>query len=251
MNPIRVLIADDHAVVRRGIRHILETTPDLKVVAERATARSCWKAAQGAFDVVLMDVTMPATIPSSDRRSGIFSGRVPGHSLHVGGLVQRPRADRVAGYSRSSGSDCSRARMSAAGRTSVAERAEQLGFGSLPAPAGRARQLASATVTGPGIHSCWSAPATESSLKADPLDGIGGGHRDVHQHDVHGSLRSFPAAPRRPASATTLRSGVVSRMCLIPRRTTAWSSAISTLLGFIVVVRVSKRILRFPRPGSS
>jgi len=43
MNPIRILIADDHAVVRRGIRHILETTPDLLVAAKRGTGGSCWK----------------------------------------------------------------------------------------------------------------------------------------------------------------------------------------------------------------
>ena len=30
----RVLLADDHAVVRRGLRHVLEAEPDLQVVAE-------------------------------------------------------------------------------------------------------------------------------------------------------------------------------------------------------------------------
>src|SRR5260221_2314554 len=52
-----------------------------------------------------------------------------------------------------------------------------------------------------------------------------------------GSLRSFSSnSPPSPASAATTRSGVVSRMCLIPRRTTAWSSAISTLIGFIALL---------------
>ena len=32
--PIRVLLADDHAVVRRGLRLVLESEPDLQVVAE-------------------------------------------------------------------------------------------------------------------------------------------------------------------------------------------------------------------------
>jgi len=41
MKPIRILIADDHAVVRRGIRHILETTADLMVAAEAEDGRSC------------------------------------------------------------------------------------------------------------------------------------------------------------------------------------------------------------------
>src|SRR5260221_8863345 len=64
MNPIRVLIADDHAVVRRGIRHILETTRDLKVVAEAGDGEELLeKLRKEPFDVVLMDVTMPATNP--------------------------------------------------------------------------------------------------------------------------------------------------------------------------------------------
>src|SRR5206468_3345031 len=64
MNPIRVLIADDHAVVRRGIRHILETTPDLKVVAEAGDGGELLeKLRKEPFDVLLMDVTMPATNP--------------------------------------------------------------------------------------------------------------------------------------------------------------------------------------------
>ena len=64
MNPIRVLIADDHAVVRRGIRHILETTPDLKVVAEAGDGEELLeKLRKEPFDVLLMDVTMPATNP--------------------------------------------------------------------------------------------------------------------------------------------------------------------------------------------
>ena len=32
--PMRILIADDHAVVRSGLRHVLEHEPDLKIVAE-------------------------------------------------------------------------------------------------------------------------------------------------------------------------------------------------------------------------
>jgi DNA-binding NarL/FixJ family response regulator len=64
MNPIRVLIADDHAVVRRGIRHILETTPDLVVAAEAGDGEELLeKLRKEPFDVLLMDLTMPATNP--------------------------------------------------------------------------------------------------------------------------------------------------------------------------------------------
>jgi len=59
---IRILVADDHAVVRRGLRHILETTPDLAVTGEAAGgAEVLEKLQRGEFEVLLMDVTMPGT----------------------------------------------------------------------------------------------------------------------------------------------------------------------------------------------
>ncbi len=60
MEPITVLIVDDHAVVRQGIRAFLETQDDIQVVAEAASgeeALAC--AARHAPDVVLMDLVMP------------------------------------------------------------------------------------------------------------------------------------------------------------------------------------------------
>lgn len=54
---IRLLLADDHPVVRAGIRAVLETEPGLTVVAEAATAEEAVaRAAQGDIDVVLMDL---------------------------------------------------------------------------------------------------------------------------------------------------------------------------------------------------
>jgi DNA-binding NarL/FixJ family response regulator len=62
MKTIRLLVADDHAVVRRGLRHILETTPDIAVAAEAGTgAEVLERLADGQFDVILMDVSMPGT----------------------------------------------------------------------------------------------------------------------------------------------------------------------------------------------
>ena len=65
--PITILIVDDHAVVRQGVRAFLEKQPDLEVVGEAASgAEAVQLAAQHVPDVVLMDLVMPG------------AGRVPG-----------------------------------------------------------------------------------------------------------------------------------------------------------------------------
>jgi DNA-binding NarL/FixJ family response regulator len=57
---IRVLVADDQAMIRVGLRQILDNEPDLAVVAEAADGLEAVEAAAGARpDVVLMDVRMP------------------------------------------------------------------------------------------------------------------------------------------------------------------------------------------------
>lgn len=58
--PIRVLIADDHPVVRRGLAALLGTLPDFEVVAEAKDGEEAVRETQLARpDVVLMDVRMP------------------------------------------------------------------------------------------------------------------------------------------------------------------------------------------------
>ncbi len=60
MHKIRLVLADDHAVVRQGTRELLEQEPDLKVVGEAATGREAVRLAQELRpDVVIMDVRMP------------------------------------------------------------------------------------------------------------------------------------------------------------------------------------------------
>jgi DNA-binding NarL/FixJ family response regulator len=57
---IRVLVADDHATVRAGIRRFLAETPDLVVVREARTAAEIFAAlAAGACEVVLLDIGLP------------------------------------------------------------------------------------------------------------------------------------------------------------------------------------------------
>lgn len=57
---IRVLIADDHAIIRHGLKQILSDTDDLEVVAEAdGGVRALQMLRGGQYDVVLMDVSMP------------------------------------------------------------------------------------------------------------------------------------------------------------------------------------------------
>jgi two-component system response regulator NreC len=58
--PIRVLIVDDHAVVRTGIKLMLAAEPDIEPVAEAGTRREAIFAARSTKpDVILLDVVMP------------------------------------------------------------------------------------------------------------------------------------------------------------------------------------------------
>lgn len=59
-DPIRVVLADDHAVVRAGIRKFLEKEDDIRVVAEVDDGRAALAAIQEhAPDIVVLDIKMP------------------------------------------------------------------------------------------------------------------------------------------------------------------------------------------------
>jgi two-component system, NarL family, response regulator NreC len=60
MLPIRILLADDHTVVRDGLRALLEKQADMSVVAEAADGRDSVRLAEEQSpDVVVMDIAMP------------------------------------------------------------------------------------------------------------------------------------------------------------------------------------------------
>jgi DNA-binding NarL/FixJ family response regulator len=60
MAPIRLLIVDDHAIVRQGLRAIIRITPDLQLVGEAGGGREGVELASTLQpDVVLMDLVMP------------------------------------------------------------------------------------------------------------------------------------------------------------------------------------------------
>ena len=57
---IRVIVADDHDVIREGIKRILEDTPDIRIAAEARDGQELIDMARAkAHDVILMDITMP------------------------------------------------------------------------------------------------------------------------------------------------------------------------------------------------
>lgn len=58
--PIRVLVADDHSVVRQGIRHVLEGAEEFAIVAEAENGNEVAElVAQSKPDVVVLDISMP------------------------------------------------------------------------------------------------------------------------------------------------------------------------------------------------
>ena len=57
---IRILLADDHTVMREGLRALLERQPEFEVVAEAADGRECVRLAEEQTpDVIVMDIAMP------------------------------------------------------------------------------------------------------------------------------------------------------------------------------------------------
>ena len=60
MQPTRILLSDDHALVRRGVRLILDSEPDLEVIAEAADGSEAVSLARRLpVDLAILDIAMP------------------------------------------------------------------------------------------------------------------------------------------------------------------------------------------------
>jgi DNA-binding NarL/FixJ family response regulator len=60
--PVRILLADDHAVLRAGLRMLLSAEPDMEVVGEAGDGQQVQEQAQSLNpDIILLDLTMPGT----------------------------------------------------------------------------------------------------------------------------------------------------------------------------------------------
>ncbi|HEY0995478.1 MAG TPA: response regulator transcription factor [Gemmatimonadaceae bacterium] len=65
--PIRVLIADDHEIVREGLRALVDAQPGIQVVGEASNAEEAWRrACELSPDVVVLDLSMPPGMASAE-----------------------------------------------------------------------------------------------------------------------------------------------------------------------------------------
>jgi DNA-binding NarL/FixJ family response regulator len=89
---IRVLLADDHEIFRKGLRAVLERIPDVQVVAEASNGEEAVaRAAESSPDVAIMDIAMPRLNGIEATREIRSAGktRVIALSIHSEGVIVR------------------------------------------------------------------------------------------------------------------------------------------------------------------
>src|SRR5690349_15317727 len=60
MEKLRIFLADDHMVVREGLKTLINAQPDMSVIGEASDGQTAWQQARNCHpDVVIMDITMP------------------------------------------------------------------------------------------------------------------------------------------------------------------------------------------------
>jgi two-component system response regulator NreC len=87
---IRIIVADDHQIVRQGLRLLLEAEPDMEVIAEADNGRKVLRKAQELLpDIIIMDLSMPELNGIEATRqilSGVPETKVIALSMHSDSL---------------------------------------------------------------------------------------------------------------------------------------------------------------------
>src|SRR5690349_15236817 len=82
MNSVRILLADDHTVMRRGLRVLLENHPGFKVISEAGDGREAvQRAEQEPPDVAVIDIAMPNLNGIEAARQ--ISAKLPGVAIII------------------------------------------------------------------------------------------------------------------------------------------------------------------------
>ena len=100
---VKILIADDHEIVRQGIRRVLEAKPEWQICGEAANGQEAVRMAQELTpDVIIMDVTMPVMsgFEAADEISRLpISSRVLFFTMHdSGSMAGSARRSGARGY---------------------------------------------------------------------------------------------------------------------------------------------------------
>ncbi len=90
-NPVRILIADDHPIFRDGLRRLLESEPDLRVVGEAADGTEAVALVQQLKpDILLLDLAMPR-MPGMDALRELTAAKSPVRTILLTASVERPQ----------------------------------------------------------------------------------------------------------------------------------------------------------------
>jgi two-component system nitrate/nitrite response regulator NarL len=90
-SPIRILIADDHAIFRDGLRRLLEAEPNLCVVGEAADgAEAVALVVQLRPDILLLDLAMPR-VPGMEVLRELAAAKHPVRTILLAATVERPQ----------------------------------------------------------------------------------------------------------------------------------------------------------------
>ena len=92
--PIRILVVDDHKIVRDGLRRLLEIEPDMDVIGEAQNGAEAERmVAQLHPDVAIMDICMPEVNGiEATRRIASSNTKVIGLSMHSGRWLRKQMA---------------------------------------------------------------------------------------------------------------------------------------------------------------